>query len=411
MQAMAAMEEFIKKLKITIGVQSELNHELFEKIKQYSSLQEILNLVDKGADVNAQADDWLKNTPLIWAVRKRLSEVCLKLIDKGADVNAQNKKGDTPLILAGNKGLSEVCLKLIDKGADVNAQNKDGYTPLDSAASSGLSEVCLMLIDKGSDVNVKDAYGSTALNSAASSRLSEVCLKLIDKGTDVNAQAEIWGAALIHAARASLSEVCLKLIDNGADVNANNERSDTPLIWAAWRGLSDVCFKLIDKGADVNARNKDGYTPLIWAARKGLKDVCRAILVHSAIMPKTVDKIDESKQKLLTALCVFKRLKLPKDIRDLILNRDELKDEYLPELIHLIQKGNQLPEPYRKTVATKIAENTIAQLKPLMVEARKEAKSDEIKSILDKDLLEEYFGDQIHKNIMDNLEFLVRRAL
>jgi len=342
MQVMAAMEESIKKLKI-IDDKIELNQQLFEKIEKKSSLQEILNLIDKGANVNAK------------------------------DIG-----GSTPLLCATGQGLSDVCFKLMDKGADVNAKNKSGYTPLHSAAFAGLSDVCLKLIESGADVNVKNKDGFTALIESA------------------------WNG---------LSEVCLKLIDKGANVNAKDDNGRTPLINAANRDLSEVCLKLIDKGADVNAQNKNGNTALINAARKGFKDVCKAILVHSVIMPKTVDKIDESSKKLLTALCVFKRLKLPKDIRDLILNRNELKDEYLTELIYLIQKGNQLPEPYRKTVATKIAENTIAQLKPLMVKAREEAKTPEIETILDKDLLEECYGDQIHKNIMDNLEFLVRRAL
>ena len=45
-----------------------------------------------------------------------------------------------------------------------------------------------------------------------------------------------------------------------------------------------------------------------------------------------------------------------------------------------------------------------------MAEAKKRTENPEIISILDEDQVEENFGNQIHENIMNRLEFLVQAA-
>jgi ankyrin repeat protein len=58
-----------------------------------------------------------------------LDEV-IRLVEEGADINAKSKDGATPLHLAAHKRRRDVAKMLIDKGADLNAKNKDGLTPL-----------------------------------------------------------------------------------------------------------------------------------------------------------------------------------------------------------------------------------------------------------------------------------------
>ncbi len=148
-----------------------LNEQLFKVISQDGSVDEISQLIEKGADVNAK--DKLGYTPLVMAAKGGLSDVCMKLVELGADVNARDKHGDTPLIRAAKRGHSKMCMKLIELGADVNAKDKWGLTPLLCAAKEGYSakeghsDVCMKLIELGADVNVKDKNGWSPLTYAA----------------------------------------------------------------------------------------------------------------------------------------------------------------------------------------------------------------------------------------------------
>ena len=89
-----------------------------------------------------------------------------QLIEKGADVNAKSKYGDNPLRLAARNGLSDVCMKLIEQGADVNAQNKNGWTPLTYAVINGHVDSFKGIIEQtliGGNVEVSKAKLYTLL--------------------------------------------------------------------------------------------------------------------------------------------------------------------------------------------------------------------------------------------------------
>ncbi len=55
------------------------------------------------------------------------------LLDRGLDVNAQANDGRTALHGAALQGYDEVIKFLTSKGADLNAKDKKGFTPLDTA--------------------------------------------------------------------------------------------------------------------------------------------------------------------------------------------------------------------------------------------------------------------------------------
>ena len=87
-------------------------------------------------------------------------------LNKGADVNAKADDGMTPLHLAANFGYKEIVELLIAKGADVNAKNGWGGTPLHIAAFGGHKEIAELLLAKGADVNAKMVGGDTPLDEA-----------------------------------------------------------------------------------------------------------------------------------------------------------------------------------------------------------------------------------------------------
>ena len=156
------------------------------------------------------------------------------LIAKGADVNFTNNSGSTPLLrlcFAGaNKELIEF---LIKKGADVNATDNLGDTPLTWGCRNNSKDVAELLINKGADVNVKDMLGHTPLYLACLNNNRGLARLLIEKGADANAQDNLGGTPLMQCVRWQKNTVLAELlITKGADVNAKNSWGETPLALA-----------------------------------------------------------------------------------------------------------------------------------------------------------------------------------
>jgi ferric-dicitrate binding protein FerR (iron transport regulator) len=96
-------------------------------------------------------------TPLHIAVLSDQREIAQFLIEKSANINAQAKDehGGTPLHWAAVLGRIEMARRLIDAGADINAKDKNEYTPLDWTSYERISEgkarleIAELLQDKG----------------------------------------------------------------------------------------------------------------------------------------------------------------------------------------------------------------------------------------------------------------------
>jgi ankyrin repeat protein len=125
-------------------------HELIRNSPAGVSQESVLELLEKGADVNGFDDD-NEVTPLMWACGYyRSAGYVVPLLELGADVNYVNNFGDTPLLEAVRSmidfGPIDTDQKqhddhflletLLDAGADVNHANSAGWTPLMLVATS-----------------------------------------------------------------------------------------------------------------------------------------------------------------------------------------------------------------------------------------------------------------------------------
>ena len=91
----------------------------FFRLCQKGSLQEIVEAIEGGADVNARTQDHDWATPLMWALENPDPEVITVLVKAGADVNVQDGYGVTPLIRAMRYDPNpEVIAALINAGAE-----------------------------------------------------------------------------------------------------------------------------------------------------------------------------------------------------------------------------------------------------------------------------------------------------
>jgi ankyrin repeat protein len=273
-------------------------------------LEQVQALLEKGADVNANAHG---ETPLMSAAWGGHLKVAKLLVEKGADVNAETESGTTALkkalsnawmcrgqlevakflkdqgakpttlAVAAFVGDMETAQRLMTEGADINQTNKpDDQNILMAAAMGGQTDMVKLLLDKGLDVAAKDKRGQTALIVASAAGNAKVVELLLDRGADVNAKDSHRRSALSHAVflRGHVEAVKV-LLDRGADINARDDPADrTVLMHAAQDGLLEVVKLLLDKGADVNARDCGGKTALSLAKGKDVEEIELVLKAH-----------------------------------------------------------------------------------------------------------------------------------
>jgi hypothetical protein len=124
--------------------------------------KKIQELIDEGADVNAEDKDGF--TALMIATHEGKLEVFYKLYRLGAKVDAKSKDGITALMVASTKGNEDIVEYLCnnERDPDVNAKSKDGYTALMFACEKGNLKIVRELLTSGADPRLKNKKGISA---------------------------------------------------------------------------------------------------------------------------------------------------------------------------------------------------------------------------------------------------------
>ncbi|HEV7919386.1 MAG TPA: ankyrin repeat domain-containing protein [Thermoanaerobaculia bacterium] len=124
------------------------------------------NVTSMPEDINQRSEDGFP--PLGLAIFFGHGELARELIARGADVDAaaENAQRVAPLHAAVAVCDRATLRKLLERGADPNAKQQADFTPLHGAASRGDREAAELLLAHGADRKAKSADGKTAADVA-----------------------------------------------------------------------------------------------------------------------------------------------------------------------------------------------------------------------------------------------------
>lgn len=129
---------------------NKLDREL-TKYSNKGNINKVKELVERGANVNAQND--YGYSPMFYASRQNKLNIVKYLVENGAIVDIENRFGETPLMVASVNGNLEVVKYLIQSGANINKIGA-GTTSLGYASRYGHLDVVKYLVENGADINL-----------------------------------------------------------------------------------------------------------------------------------------------------------------------------------------------------------------------------------------------------------------
>ena len=103
--------------------------------------------VKRGTNIDIEAANDAKWTPLLFAVYQNQIRVVEFLVSKGANVNYQSAGTDTALILAARYGYEDIVKILLTAKADAKIKDRNGNTALGVACKNNRKGVGSLLFD------------------------------------------------------------------------------------------------------------------------------------------------------------------------------------------------------------------------------------------------------------------------
>lgn len=240
----------------------------------------VRSLLEKGADPNERnSTDW---TALHRVATRGSPEMARLLKSFGANLEAEDSLRETPLITACRFENAVLVPVLLELGANVNHVGKEKHTALFYAISSmkDLSTVQI-LIAAGADPNETYAYGDNPFLIAVSAQEPSVVNYLMPLTEDV-ARINKHGVCALHFA-AGYNDVDLldKLLVRGVDINFSTPWGGTALMRAAADNCVDAVRFLLSHGADLSMRSENGETAELLAERRDNQEVLEILRNHA----------------------------------------------------------------------------------------------------------------------------------
>jgi len=239
-----------------------------------------IELVNRGASVGTSDSDG--NTPLHCACRSdctQATEFLLSLPEAAVHLHSPNKNGDTCLHLAASHGSLDLVKLLLYHEADPFLCNHNGYTALECACSGkrGLVEIAKLLVKSGCNPERRNEVdGSTALHLAARRGHIGLTIWLIKKHVHIVDSVDYNGfSPFLEACKFGHLRV-MKLLYNTEEVNAFNltlDKHNSALFLSCAGNHIAASTWLVSIGLNPNSPNADGMSPTDVALLNGREEV------------------------------------------------------------------------------------------------------------------------------------------
>ncbi|XP_013179328.1 PREDICTED: protein phosphatase 1 regulatory subunit 12C isoform X9 [Papilio xuthus] len=250
---------------------------LFKRAEQLKRWQESDTNKQSPNPRHAAKIQFTTGTVFLAACKAGDKEEILRLLNKGADINTPNVDGLTALHQACIDDNMDMVEFLVSHGADVNRRDNEGWTPLHATASCGIDSIARFLIENGSDVAAVNYDGELPIDLAEIPESMRQLLRqaIESQGIDCDKCRKAESTALLTDAR--------QWAKNGYVEVRDPKTGGTPLHVAAAKGYLEVAKTLLeDCKIDANCIDYEGWTPLHAAALWGQKEVAALLINHGA---------------------------------------------------------------------------------------------------------------------------------
>uniref|UniRef100_A0A7S4GQK0 Uncharacterized protein n=1 Tax=Oxyrrhis marina TaxID=2969 RepID=A0A7S4GQK0_OXYMA len=252
-------------------------------------LRKATRAVEHGANVSAPNARGV--TPVMLAstaVGKSAQEALILLLDKGAEINAQAANGWNALLHACRSGKLQAVELLLDRGAQVSALSVDKQSCLVMAILEGSLELVQFLFERHPSaatalLGTPDTNGQTPIFHAARVGKADIVKFLLEKGASANDKDSQGRRPLMMACEAGKQKVAkLLTAQPKVNVNAMDSRHFSSLMYACAGGWEELAMWLLtEKNADPSLVAVSGETAASLGQKLGLKKFLGACKRHA----------------------------------------------------------------------------------------------------------------------------------
>lgn len=230
-----------------------------------------------------KAQDSLGNTPLHIATEYNLNNAMLNILEKGGDPNVQNTNGESPIFIAVQKNNIIAIEILLLNGANKDLRNYLGNTILHTSVQSNAKDSAYIALKNGFDVNAQNGSGKTALHIASQENNIEMMELLLEQGADIHSADIIGRTPLMDALKMESVNTVTFLLNNGASALIPEMYGRNAFHEAVETRNLELIAIIENAGANPLARDSHGITPLSIAFEDSL-ELTKAVLADNLFL-------------------------------------------------------------------------------------------------------------------------------